>query len=98
MEFLENDPVADHVLDRIGHHRQRRADEIGAVAGVAERGEGLRRSGGGPAPPLGGGATRALNGATNPPPPPRRTEKDPPPPHETAGRATPHRKANPAPR
>jgi hypothetical protein len=39
VEFLEDDPVADDVLDAVGHHRQRRGEEVGAIAGVAQRGE-----------------------------------------------------------
>src|SRR5258708_10139013 len=87
MEFLENDPVTDHVLDRIGHHRHRRACEIGAVAGVAERGEGLRR-GGGKAAGARVGPLRLLRVQLDPPlffervgpaPPPPRPRRAPPP-------------------
>src|SRR5262249_41775184 len=49
VELLEDYPVADHVLDRVSHHGQRRADEVGAVARVSEGGEGSRRGSGRPA-------------------------------------------------
>ena len=40
LEFLEHHPVADDVLDIVGHHRQGVGDELGAEAGMAQRGEG----------------------------------------------------------
>ena len=40
VEFLVDHPVADDVLDRVRHHRQHGAAEIGAVAGLAQRDEG----------------------------------------------------------
>ena len=39
LEFLVDHPVADDVLDRVRHHRQHGAAEIGAVAGLAQRDE-----------------------------------------------------------
>jgi hypothetical protein len=44
MEFLKHHPVADDVLDIVGHHRNRKGDELRAEARVAHRGErSLRR-------------------------------------------------------
>jgi hypothetical protein len=43
MEFLEHHPTADHVLGVVGHHRQKVSDELGAIARIARRGEGLPR-------------------------------------------------------
>ena len=40
-ELLEDDPVADHVLDIVRHHGEHRVTQIGAPAGMAERREGL---------------------------------------------------------
>ena len=39
VELLEHDPVADDVLDRVGHHQRRRAGEIAAERRVAQREE-----------------------------------------------------------
>ena len=44
MEFLKHHPVADDVLDIVGHHRNRKGDELRAEARVAHRSErSLRR-------------------------------------------------------
>jgi len=43
LEFLEHHPVADHVLDAVGHHRQRRVEKIGTEAGVSQGSEGALR-------------------------------------------------------
>ena len=43
VEFLVDHPVADDVLDGVRHHRQHGAAEIGAIAGLAQRGEGAVR-------------------------------------------------------
>src|SRR3546814_10362311 len=40
VEFLEDDPVTDHMLDAVGHHHQRRQHEIRAIAAVSQRDEG----------------------------------------------------------
>lgn len=48
MKLLEDHPVADDVLDAVGHHRAGHAQKVSAVAGVAQGGEGFRR-GRGPA-------------------------------------------------
>ena len=40
-ELLEDDPVADHMLDIVRHHGEHRVTQIGAPAGMAERREGL---------------------------------------------------------
>ena len=40
LEFLIDHPIADHVLDRVGHHGDRVANQVGAVAGRVERREG----------------------------------------------------------
>jgi hypothetical protein len=42
VELLPQHPVGDDVLDVVGHHRQRRAEEIGPAVAVAQRGELLR--------------------------------------------------------
>ena len=39
-ELLEHDPVADHMLDVVGHHGQHVAEQEAAVMGLAQRGEG----------------------------------------------------------
>ena len=50
MEFLEHHPVADDVLDIVGHHRKHEGDELDAESAVphcgerAFRGRGGRRS------------------------------------------------------
>jgi hypothetical protein len=36
MEFLEHHPVADHVLDVVGHHGQHIACELGAIGRIRE--------------------------------------------------------------
>jgi len=36
IELAEDHPVADHVLDVVGHHRQRREQEVGTEPGVAQ--------------------------------------------------------------
>jgi hypothetical protein len=43
LKLLEHDPIADHVLDAVSHHRQRRGEKEGAKTRVAQRGEGLVR-------------------------------------------------------
>jgi hypothetical protein len=43
MEFLEDHPVADHVLDAVSHHRQCGAQEIREEPGVSQGGEGAMR-------------------------------------------------------
>ena len=43
MEFLEQHPVADDVLDVVGHHRKHVGDELGAETRVTHRGEGAFR-------------------------------------------------------
>ena len=43
VEFLEHHPPADHVLDRVGHHREHRADEIRREAGRPQRRESAGR-------------------------------------------------------
>jgi hypothetical protein len=43
MEFLKHHPVADDVLDIVGHHRNHKADELRAKARVAHRSERLLR-------------------------------------------------------
>src|SRR6185312_14360830 len=40
MEFLKQNPVADDVLDAVGHHRQHVGAELDAEAGIAKRREG----------------------------------------------------------
>ena len=44
MEFLEDDPVADHVLDGVGHHHRRHAHEEQAKPRLAQGGERSRRA------------------------------------------------------
>jgi hypothetical protein len=39
MEFLEHHPVADDVLDIVGHHRKHEGDELDAESRVPHRGE-----------------------------------------------------------
>jgi hypothetical protein len=39
MEFLKHHPVADDVLDIVGHHRKHEGDELGAKPRVAHRRE-----------------------------------------------------------
>jgi hypothetical protein len=39
MEFLEHDPVADHVLDGVGHHHRGHPDEEQAKPRLAQGGE-----------------------------------------------------------
>ena len=46
IQLLERDPVADHVLDVVGHHRQRIAEQVHPVAGMPQGGEGLMRRAG----------------------------------------------------
>jgi hypothetical protein len=41
MKFLEDHPVADHVLDAVGHHRGGLTQKERAIAGIAKRSEGL---------------------------------------------------------
>ena len=43
MELVEDHPVADHVLDRVRHHGERRGDQVDRVVGHAQRREGLVR-------------------------------------------------------
>jgi hypothetical protein len=40
LKFLIKQPVTDHVLDVISHHRQHRADKVEAKISMAERREG----------------------------------------------------------
>src|SRR4029077_7505474 len=42
MEFLEHHPVADHMLDIVGHHGEDVGDELGAKTAVAHRRKGSR--------------------------------------------------------
>jgi hypothetical protein len=42
LEFLKDHPVADHVLDVVGHHREREGEELGAEARIVQRRKGLR--------------------------------------------------------
>ena len=42
MKLLVDDPVADHMLDIVGHHRQHGAEQIKAAMGVAQGGKRLR--------------------------------------------------------
>jgi hypothetical protein len=39
LELLEDDPVADHVLDAVGHHHRRHAEEVDAECRLAQSGE-----------------------------------------------------------
>jgi hypothetical protein len=41
MELLKRHPVADDVLDVVSHHRQHVGDEVSAIAGMPQGGEGL---------------------------------------------------------
>ena len=50
MEFLEHDPVADHVLDIVGHHREYEGGELRPKAGMAHRRKGPHLSRRGLAP------------------------------------------------
>ena len=45
VELLPQHPVGDDVLDVVGHHRQRRAEQVRPAVTVAQRGELARRSG-----------------------------------------------------
>src|SRR5690606_23880560 len=42
LELLEDDPVADDVLDAVGHHRAGEAQEESPIAAVTQRHEGAR--------------------------------------------------------
>jgi hypothetical protein len=42
LELLEQDPVADHVLDAVGHHGERSAGEKAAEGSLAQGGERTR--------------------------------------------------------
>ena len=41
IELLVHHPIADHMLDVVGHHRHHVGDEMGAIARIAQGGEGL---------------------------------------------------------
>ena len=36
MEFLEDDPIADHVFDVVRHHRHRCGQQVDAAIGMAQ--------------------------------------------------------------
>src|SRR5689334_19474488 len=46
MKFLERDPVGDHMLDGIRHHREHVEGEINAITGMLKRDKRAGRGGG----------------------------------------------------
>src|SRR5256885_3504505 len=45
LELVEHHPIADHMLDAVGHHRHGRVDEVGTEARVTQRGKRTTRGG-----------------------------------------------------